>query len=545
MTTELPQSPVPRSERFHHSWRHGLRISSIRIVTQAVTFALFVGFVILTSLAQLERTPALRHWVSKFLDIDPLVALATAISTHTVYRGLLWSLLIVIPTFFLGRFFCNWMCPLGSLHHFVGWLPGARRRGLGLPHEVNYYSTRQRIKYAIAIALLVAAVFGSLQIGLLDPICLVYRSISTAVWSTLGIGVPTVFGDPRLHQGAWLIGALFAGFLLLNITHPRFFCRILCPLGALLGILSRWAWWRIERNPDTCTGCNRCLLHCEGACDPHLKLRKAECLVCFNCIEECPEGALRFAFLPRREDDVAGPDLARRKLVLAGAAGALFHPLVRATGRVTRDFASAAIRPPGAVEELKFLERCVKCAQCIRVCPTNVLQPAWFEAGLEGLWTPVLNFRIGYCQHQCVACGHVCPTGAIERISPARKLGLAESAAAGPIRLGTAHLDVNRCLPYSAGVPCRVCEEVCPTSPKAIRAVRWAPPALADAKNVDTELLVPVVDIDLCTGCGICEYACPVVGDRRAIYVTAEGESRSRSHPAPDRNRAVRLSLPR
>ncbi len=544
MTTELPQSQAPRSERFHQSWRHGLRISSIRVVAQVSTLVLFVGFVLLTSLAQLERRPALRHWVSKFLDSDPLVALATAFSTHTVYKGLLWSLVIVIPTFFLGRFFCNWMCPFGSLHHFVGWLLGTRRRGTALPHEANYYSARQRIKYGIVIALLAAAAPGSLQIGLLDPICLIYRSLSTAVWSLGGVGLPAVFDEPRLHQGAWLIGTLLVVFLLLNITYPRFFCRVLCPLGALLGILSRWAWWRIERNPATCTGCNRCLLHCEGACDPHQKLREAECFVCFNCIEECPEGALRFAFLPRREEEVAGPDLTRRKLVFAGTAGALFYPLVRATGRATRDFSSAAIRPPGAVEELEFLERCVKCAQCIRVCPTNVLQPAWFEAGLEGLWSPVLNFRIGYCQHQCVACGHVCPTGAIERLSPARKLGLAESAADGPIRLGTAHLDVNRCLPYSAGVPCRVCEEVCPTSPKAIRAVRWAPPALADSKKSDADITVPVVDIDLCIGCGICEYACPVVGDRRAIYVTAEGESRSRNHPDPDRNRAVRLGLP-
>ncbi len=557
--------PRNRAVRFRDSWQNWTRITTIRIIVQTATFGLFLSFSLLTTFAHLDRWPGLRRWVSKVLEIDPLISVATAITTHTVYQGLLWSLVVLIPTLFIGRFFCNWICPYGTLHQLVGWL--FRGRSVGPPWPTssasqsspageapaasgarlpaNRYRASQQVKYYILVAMLVAAVFGSLQIGLLDPICLFYRSMTGAVLPALNLLAPQILGDYRLHQGAWLIGFLLFGLVAMNLVYPRFFCRVLCPLGALLGVLSRWTWWRIERDPEQCKGCDRCRLHCEGACDPHARLRTAECLVCFNCIEECPEGALHFALFPPKQDEIASPDLARRKVIFAGITGLLFYPFVRTTGRVTRDFSSRLIRPPGAQEELDFLERCVKCDQCVRVCPTNVIQPAWFEGGLEGLWTPVLNFRIGHCQLNCTACGQVCPTGSIRRISIAEKLGLGEFAARGPIRLGTAHIDVGRCLPYSAGIPCQVCEEVCPTSPKAIRAEphgrRLRRGRGAPAVGGDDAPPVPVVDLKLCIGCGICERQCPVVGDHRAIYVTAEGETRSADSLERDRNRTVRL----
>jgi polyferredoxin/formate hydrogenlyase subunit 6/NADH:ubiquinone oxidoreductase subunit I len=583
-------------------------------------FGLFVAFVLLTTFANLDRFPGLRYWVGKILEVDPLISISTAITTHTVYKGLAWSLIVLIPTLFLGRFFCNWVCPYGTLHQFTGWLFGLLKPKEGI--EANRYRKHQHVKYYILIAMLFAAVFGSLQIGLLDPICLIYRSFTGAVVPAAQMPVPRLFGDYRLHQGAWLIGFILFGLVAMNLVIPRFFCRVLCPLGALLGVLSRFAWCRIERDASKCANCTLCLTNCEGACDPHKQLRMSECFVCFNCIEDCPEGALSFQLLPPKKHEITHTDIPRRRAIFAAIVGVLFFPFVRSSGRSTRGFSSKVIRPPGSVEELEFLKRCVKCDQCIRVCPTNAVQPAWFEAGVEGLWTPIMNFRIGHCQLNCTACGQVCPTGAIERISVDRKLGAGEFSDKGPIVLGTAHFDTGRCLPYSKNIPCVVCEEVCPTSPKAIhaepqrRSVRdgkkmalaatdntvrvgaWpeagqpvGEPVLFSANQwrgdgateyfilvrhkdgvtethrivgndtdtlmiesgfarppepgalvvIQIELRIPRIDISLCIGCGLCEKECPVVGDRRAVYVTADGESRSQHHNDPDRNRSVSL----
>ena len=131
---------------------------------------------------------------------------------------------------------------------------------------------------------------------------------------------------------------------------------------------------------------------------------------------------------------------------------------------------AAVIRPPGTLPESEFLQRCTKCGQCMRVCPTNVIHPAGLSAGLEGLWTPVLNFRIGTsgCQRGCIACGNLCPTAAIRPISVNERLGTETFSDIGPIRIGTAFVDRGRCLPWAMDRPCIVCQENCPVSPKAI-----------------------------------------------------------------------------
>ena len=476
---------------FRDSWRNLLRITTTRIFVQTVVFLLFLSFVLLNTFANLDQFPGLRRWVSKILEVDPLISLSTAITTHTVYKGLLWSLVILIPTFFLGRFFCGWICPYGALHHFVHWAFGGYKKKQR--NEANQYRPLYAFKYYLLVAMLVLAVFGTLQIGLLDPICLVYRSFTGSVLPALNLpaqqllpasqSVQRTLGNASLNQGAWLIGSLLFLLVALNLVIPRFFCRALCPLGALLGVLSRFGWWRIERDPARCDDCNLCATNCEGACDPHKDLRKSECFVCFNCIEDCPCGALAFKFLPPKEHEIANPDLSRRKLTLAALFGVLLYPFSRATGKMTRDFSSKVVRPPGTVEELDFLKRCLKCDQCLRVCPTNVLQPAWFEAGLEGLWTPVMNFRMGHCQLNCTACGQVCPTGAIQRITVDRKRGLGKFARQGPVKIGTAHIDPGRCLPFSKNIPCVVCEEVCPISPKAIYTERQMK-TLRDGKKI-------------------------------------------------------------
>ena len=493
-----------------------MRITHIRLVSQIFFIGLFLFFAFITQFGYLKGYP-----VSLFLEADPLVAIATSITTHTLYRGLLWSLAVLIPTLLLGRFFCNWVCPYGILHQFIDRL--FDNRSVKGKIESNRYRKVFALKYYILTGMLVAAAFGSLQIGLLDPICLYFRSVTVSVLPAIDMVTGWIYLEPFMHQFAWVVGFLLLFFVSMNLVIPRFFCRVVCPLGATLGLLSRFSLWRIERDEQKCDSCNLCLQRCEGASDPHAALRKSECVVCFNCIEDCPHAALRFKMLPPPSHEVALPDLNRRRVIFAGLTGLLFFPFSRSSGDITKNFKKEVMRPPGAVAEPDFLERCTKCDQCLRVCPTNVLQPAMFEAGIEGVWTPIMNMKMGYCELNCTLCGQVCPTGAIQKISIAQKLGIGEFTDLGLVRTGTAFFDQGRCLPWSMDIPCVVCQEVCPTSPKAIfsREVditnRWG-------KKV--KLIRPYVDPTLCNGCGICEHECPVK-DYRAIRVTAVGETRS------------------
>jgi formate hydrogenlyase subunit 6/NADH:ubiquinone oxidoreductase subunit I len=157
----------------------------------------------------------------------------------------------------------------------------------------------------------------------------------------------------------------------------------------------------------------------------------------------------------------------------------------------------------------------------MKVCPTSALQPALHEAGLEGLWSPVLVARMGYCEHTCTLCSQVCPTGAIRHLTPTEKVGsLPEKE---PVRIGSAVFDKGRCLPWANDTQCIVCEEVCPTSPKAIY-FKLETVTLRD--GTQRTLKRPYVDLTLCTGCGICETRCPVF-DLAGVRVSSVGESRS------------------
>ncbi|MCA9752542.1 MAG: 4Fe-4S dicluster domain-containing protein [Gemmatimonadetes bacterium] len=566
------------------------RITTVRIVSQAFFFSLFVFLLWVTWFSRLGGYP-----VSLFLEVDPLVSFATALSTQTIYRNLWRAMFVLVPTLLLGRVFCNWMCPYGTLHQFIGWIFNIRKNKDNI--HANRYRSFFRLKYVILGMFLILAAFGSLQIGLIDPICLLVRTFTVTVMpaadltasvlgdaiSRAGISTPVSFlssapGSPeqRIFAGAWFVGVVILGLVGMNLVIPRFFCRVLCPLGAFLGVISRFSLWRIDRDLTKCTDCDLCLKHCEGAADPQAALRKSECFVCFNCIDDCPEGALSFRLSPPswkdrivgekdrilgrikegtatifgrpviskvHDTELKGPGLPRRRWVLTGVAGVLAYPFLRLSAAVNkRGFHEKAIRPPGSVEESEFLERCIKCDQCINVCPTNVLQPSSLaQGGLEGLWTPVMDFSIGFCQYNCTLCSEVCPTGAIQKISLATKLGVADPAdatkaepgqpaespagpsPAGPIKVGTAFFDRGRCLPWAMETPCVVCEEVCPVSPKAIgtydeEITRW------DGTKV--VLNRPYMRPELCIGCGICEHECPVI-DSAAVYVTAIGETRS------------------
>ncbi len=537
-------------------------VRRLRIASQMLFFGLFFWLILKTTF-EVTFNPAdnneilLPYPVSIALEMDPLVALATLLANGTLYAGLLWALIILIPTIFLGRFFCGWVCPLGSVNHWLSEIRSERTGRRGLKKiESNRYKPYQRIKYYILLFFLGAALAGTLQIGLLDPLSLLARSLGTVVLPVLHIaadgtvnavrllgitplskGVEAVydtvapymltFRQPHFHA-LLTIGLIFIAVLALNRVFTRFWCRGICPLGALLGVCSRFAIFGLEKHEGSCDHCNMCLAHCQGADNPDIgsKWRQAECHVCLNCQATCPKGSLKFKFFPSLDGTKENPsptqkvDITRRKAALSFVGGLALFPLFRAGDAFAANPSPKLIRPPGSPREVDFMARCIRCGQCMRVCPNNALHPTLLESGLEGIWTPILIARIGYCEPTCTLCGQVCPTGAIEELTLTEKVGYKETP---PNRIGTAFLDRGRCLPWAMATPCIVCEEWCPTSPKAIYLKEET---VSDREGRAVSVKRPYVDPSVCTGCGACEFACPVA-DQAAIYVTSVGESRS------------------
>ncbi len=311
----------------------------------------------------------------------------------------------------------------------------------------------------------------TLQTGLLDPIPLFYRSVNLVILPLLDGAGFHLNPNERIYDGVCIIGLVFVTAVLLNLFIPRFYCRFICPLGALFGVLNRFSIWRVrKKDMEACKECHLCEQNCEGACQPSTQIHVSECVLCLNCLEDCPHGLMGYGIRPSKTGEVISPDVSRREFTVALIAGVISVPMVRLSGHIGPNWNPVLIRPPGALREEDFLTRCIKCGQCMRVCPTNVIQPAGLSGGIEGIWTPELNFRVGTsgCQFNCIACGNVCPTAAIRPLSLDERLGTNDFSENGPIRIGTAFVDKGRCLPWAMERPCIVCQENCPVSPKAI-----------------------------------------------------------------------------
>ncbi|MBU2547757.1 MAG: 4Fe-4S dicluster domain-containing protein [Proteobacteria bacterium] len=490
--------------------------------------------------------------VTWFFDLDPLVGLGTMLSTWALKPTLLISLAVLLAVLLMGRFFCGFVCPFGALHQFVTMV--GRKKSLAEKTRLNQPDSSQHLKYYLLILFLAAALLGSDQAGLLDPLSFLYRGLVLGLFPALGHLIaqatawaagsagplkflaylgpyafdPVLGFGPRAYQGAFLLGGLLVFMLVLDLVRPRFFCRALCPLGALMGLSSRYAALNLTKDAEGCTRCGLCRADCQGACGPHPEdpWLRHECHLCFNCVAACPEGVLQFKFQfmrpgpePSPKPPRDAPDLARRAVLASLAGGAALVGLGRASLAGVQRPEPALVRPPGSLEESEFLRRCIRCGLCMRVCPTNVLNPTLAEAGWEGLWTPYLNFDLGYCEYTCTLCSSVCPTGAIRLITGKEKIET-------PLAIGSAFIDRGRCLPWSGQGPCIVCEEVCPTSPKAIYFVPYETRIDRDRQ---VTLKAPQVNLGRCIGCGICSNKCPVEG-RPAVYVNSVGETRSRTN---------------
>ncbi|MBN1578767.1 MAG: 4Fe-4S binding protein [Chitinispirillaceae bacterium] len=492
----------------------------IRIASQVVFLTLFVGFLYFVN--NQARGYALE---SEFLlRLNPFTAVLTLLASHSIlFSFAVTALIIGVATVLFGRFFCGFLCPLGTLIDAADtWFFNKIR---SKDRKVPLYF--QRVKYVIMIAFLILAIFGAIFPLYLGPLSFITRLITIVIDPVLkivGTDINRVIGavSPitstlmyskfpmtiRLFYG--VMATMIMGMLVFGggFWDRRFWCQYVCPTGAFLGLISRFSFFRRNVDTKTCNSCQRCVKSCPvHAIDAQdvKKTNVAECIECGICVQ-LRDGCSAFRFGKTDLNLNAGPDLKRRHVVAGVAGGLLLSPVFRANAISKRDETGRLMRPPGAVPEKDFLAKCIGCGECMRACPTNTLQPCLFSDGFNRLYTPKVVPRIAGCEEKCHLCGHVCPTGAL------RKLPYEEKRFA---KIGTAVIDRHRCLAWAQNKECLVCDEVCPYN--AITAY-----------VVDTtkgRFKVPVVNEDLCLGCGMCEQHCPIF-DTAAIVIYKFGENR-------------------
>lgn len=483
--------------------------------------------------------------VDLFLRLDPLISLGSMAVARTFIPKAAWAFVLLGLALFLGRVFCGYFCPMGATIDFWDW--ANRRRGKQKGENSFEGAGRFRsLKYLFLIALAGSAAVGISWIFLFSPLSLMTRFYSFVLYP-IGLMIANLFLDllrplfPHLGLESLsyvrysvplfntnlFVALLVLGILLLGVIQPRFWCRNLCPAGAILALFSLKPFFR-RAVSEKCTNCGRCVRACPmGAIgEGFVETAHSECITCLKCREVCPEEAISFkpgAKTPRPFPEI---DLDRRRVLGAGVTGLAAAALTMTNlhhlhgGETPRALRSAGlIRPPGALPETDFQARCVRCGECIKGCLTNTLQPVWFEAGLSGMWTPKITARLAGCEQGCNLCGQVCPTAAI------RPLTLEEKSFA---KVGTARIDKTRCIAWEQDKKCLICDEICPYNAIVSQFVTGHP------------ITVPVIDENKCNGCGYCECKCPITGES-AIMVEPSGELRLASGSYEEKARELGL----
>ena len=495
----------------------------LRILVQAMVFALWVALIVATS-HPVDSWLARHVPVSLFLRADPLVTTVVCGGMRVAVTITLLGFVTLAITVVLGRVFCGWLCPLGTIFDAWGWVLQRLRVRIEGPSPGWF-----RLKYYLLACILVFAIFGAVSplMGL-DPIVLLTRS-AAAIAYPLARRAPELVWKAGQAPGAYSrlvdLGTLvlFLGILAATTRLSRVWCRTSCPLGAYLAVASRQAVLR--RETDGCVHCNICAHHCPtGAIDfaDETRYNESECIKCYTCSQVCPVDANYFTVAPpfAAESPSRAPVSLERRTLLAtvGATLASFPVLRLDAGEPKKS--KILVRPPMAREEADFLTSCIRCDECVKACPTGILKPAGLEHGLRALWTPVMVATEGPCLKECNACSQVCPTDAILKYPLEKKYAY---------KAGTAVLESSRCISYSENKFCSECVRACPTNAIAV-SPGWEPEGGRGADAAAPEGQVPKrptrVAFDLCIGCGACEYECnQVVYGESAMVTTSFGRA--------------------
>jgi len=442
-------------------------------------------------------------------------------------------IIVLILAVFFGRVYCSSVCPIGTFQDITYNISNKITGGRFFSWSKEFKWLRYSI---LIITILSIPVLGMLVVGLLDPFSNFGRILTNLIRPLLFL-MNNILALILESIGSYIIypvdimefsiaGILFSliilsTLLLMSVKRGRLFCNTICPVGTFLGLISRVAIFKIKINEDKCDSCGACATVCKAECikDDSKEIDFERCVVCFNCISECPTSAINFYKVPNSQKIFDGKfNKSRRRFLsdfwsfAAGISGLGFIqvkiiPEKESTIRVNR---LAPVTPPGSKNVSHYNSTCTACHLCISVCPTQVLQPSILHYGFEGFLQPRMDYITNFCKYDCVLCTEVCPSGALQKtLLNNKKL----------IQLGKSKFVKENCVVETEKKACGACSEVCPT--KAVRMIPYK-----------DKLLIPEVKNEYCVGCGACEYACPTI-PYKAIYVDGNPEHLKAEKP-PD-----------
>ena len=476
----------------------------------------FLFFCIITLLF-LDFTGTLHAWFGWMAKIQFLPAVLT------LNAGIV--LFLVVLTFVCGRIYCSVICPLGVFQDIAARIGRVKKK---LPY--SYSKAKNVLRYSVLVVFLALMLGGFASIAAFVAPYSAYGRIANNLFAPVyqwGNNLLAYFAERAdsyafYETEVWLkslptfIIAVLTFIIIgaLAWRNGRTYCNTICPVGTVLGFISKFSLFRIEIDKEKCKKCNLCARRCKAACIyiPNAAVDHSRCVACFDCLEQCKHDAIHYRFAYGKKEAAPAPpssqskDKGRREvlagslLLLASAAKAQAvkkAEIIKLDGGLADIIDKQApkrqtpITPPGSQSARNMQQHCTACQLCVSVCPNEVLRPS---SSLDTFMQPTVSYERGYCRPECTKCAEVCPTDAIHLIDKAEKSAIQVK---------------ERCVPLTDGQACGNCARHCPTG-----AITMIP---SDPSNPES-LKIPAVDTEKCIGCGACENLCPS-RPLSAIYV--------------------------
>lgn len=482
-----------------------MNLRNLRIILACL---FFIGITLLF----LDFTGSVHTWLGWMAKIQFLPALLA------LNVGIIIGLIAL--TLLFGRIYCSVICPLGVMQDIFGWMGKKSKK-----NRYSYSPALNILRYIMLGVVIIAFILGLNSIVALFAPYSAYGRIAQSLLSPIWMwGNNILAGWAERSESyafysvdVWLKGGITLGVAIVTLVvlgflawrNGRTYCNTICPVGTVLGFLSKYSLFRPVIDTTKCNSCGLCARNCKASCinSKAHAIDYSRCVACMDCIYKCNKNAISYKLRISQPASASvnneTPDTSRRQFITATAVLAT-TTAIKAEDKVV-DGGLAAIEdkkipkrstrivPPGAVSIKNLEKHCTACQLCVSVCPNGVLRPS---TDLENLMQPESSYERGYCRPECTKCSEVCPTGAIRPIDTVDK---------SSIQIGHAVWVKANCVPVTDGVECGNCARHCPTG--AITMV-----------ESETGLKIPAVNTERCIGCGACENLCPA-RPFSAIYV--------------------------